>query len=88
MVNFDASLPSITAWVRMARASPGTMGSTRATESHKMCLYQPKRDAEFTNRDAKLEYEKIRFPKVSSRLDFLSSGAIGKVLGLVSAVEA
>ena len=68
MVNFAASLPSVMAWVRMAQASSGTMGSTHATESHKEWVYQPKRHAEFTDHNARLEDEKIRFPNVSKSL--------------------
>ena len=76
------------AWVRMAQASSETMGSTRATESHKAWVYRPKRHAVFTDRKAMLEDEKIRFPKVSSLWDSPSGGVIGKALGLVLAADA
>ena len=88
MVIFAASLPSVMAWVRMAQTSSGIMSSTRVTESHKAWVYQPKRHAEFTDRNAGLEDEKIRFPKVSNLLDSLSGGSVGKALELVLATEA
>ena len=87
MVNFAASLPSITAWVRMARAS-SNMGSTGVTESHKAWVYQPKRHVKFTHYNARLKDEKICFPNISSLLDSLSGGALGKGLGLVLAGKA
>ena len=58
MVNLSASLPSIKAWERMSRASSGSTGSTSAIEFQKAWVYRPKKHAEFSNRNAKLEMRK------------------------------
>ena len=50
-------------------------------------MYRVNMHAVFTDRNAELELEKIRFQKVSSLIDTLSRGAEGKALGFRRAVD-
>ena len=76
------------AWVRMARATSGTVGSINATESTKAWVYRPKSHVVYMDRNIRLVEEKTGFPKVSSLLDARFRGVIGKELGFTLAAEA